>query len=319
MAENDEKQFRRPQNPFTQSSSTHSPQASYTPLLHKLNAAFEKSQILKAAEQISIQKSDVIVLFNYDYFFIRELFPHQKIILIINDDFWSSAIAGYDKPLKRALEQVCRTSDSVLTVSQPLADQLKAYCSPQLFFPWSDVAYKSPKRDTVRNLLLYWGYLGNKLDYSYISSLAGVFESHKLDYEIFLVGPILANCKQTKLLEGVAKIRFQERSCLDDLPLDRVLCGFIPYRSRVSHIDVISLPNKASQLLARGLPLLICGMPAFINQPFVLRMTGDLDSDLNILRHIRSSFNDLQPAISAFVTANSAQSRLQSFMACING
>ena len=105
------------------------------PLLHSLNAGFEKAQINMLRKDNQFNIKDIIINFNYEYFFLRSLFPENKIITIINDDFWSSALFQYEKPLRWALKKTCLSSDAVLTVSKPLSEQLSEFCRPHLFYP----------------------------------------------------------------------------------------------------------------------------------------------------------------------------------------
>ena len=72
------------------------------------------------------------------------------------------------------------------------------------------------------------------------------------------------------------------------------------------------LPNKALQLLVRGLPLLVRGMPDFIEAPFVLR-AEDRDP-VELVEGLRARFDALQPSIRAFVSDNSAERRLRQFL-----
>ena len=285
-----------------------------TKSLHYLNAAYEEPQIRRILQHLEVLDSDIVVLFNYEYFFIRRIFPNNRIILIINDYFWSNPLGGFEKPLRWALAKTCRTSDRVLAVSPPLIELLRPYCKAELFFPWADVDYQAPQFGSYRNILLFWGYIDQRLDLSYVEALANAFGQGDLDYEIFLVGPIDIYRRDLKRLGMCPKIRFGRSSPLDDLPLSRVLCGFNPYKSNVTSINAATLPNKTLQELARGLPQVITGMPNFIDQPFVFRMTGVVDRDIEVLNSLRSRFDDLQPAISAFVSANSAESRLKALM-----
>ena len=47
----------------------------FFPFIHKLNAAFEKKEIKTLSDKLDIKSCDVIVNFNYEYYFLRELFP----------------------------------------------------------------------------------------------------------------------------------------------------------------------------------------------------------------------------------------------------
>jgi len=281
------------------------------PLLHHSNAVFEKAGIARLNKKLKLNESDVIINFNYDYYFLRDLFPRQRLITIINDNFWSRAIGGYEKPLRWALEKTCRNSDVVLTVSPPLVEQLKSFCNPELFYPWADVPYRAPENSEKRTQLLYWGYIGNRIDYNYLNKLAEFIARKPNSIEILLVGPSKNGSSTFKALKNVKTLA---ASSLDEIPLQKVIAALIPFKENVEDIEVISLPNKALQLLARGLPLAITGMPNFIKEPFVFPLSGDLDKDLKTIHQIKDNFSDIQPSVREFVDNNSGSQRLQQFL-----
>jgi hypothetical protein len=282
--------------------------------LHYLNAIFEKKEISRFIFSLKINKSDVIVNFNYDYFFLRDVFPGNKLITIINDDFWTRAILGYERPLKWALTATCRASNVVLTVSPPLANQLKEFCDPQIFFPWADIVYKSPENSCNRDIFLFWGYINSKIDFEYVRQFAELIKRQNQGLKLLFVGPIQAGINPLTSLKNYCGIEFHGITPLDDLPLERVLAGFIPYKSGLAENDAIVLPNKALQLMARGLPLVITGMPEFVRLPFVFRLDKCIKSDLDTLREIHSRFYALQPSIKSFVDENSSEHRLTTFL-----
>ncbi len=282
--------------------------------LHYLNAFFEKKEILRFIFSLKINKSDIIVNFNYDYFFLRDLFPANKLITIINDNFWSRAIVGYERPLKWAVTMTCRASNVVLTVSPPLVNQLKKFCDPKIFYPWADIVYKSPENTVPRDTFLFWGYINSKINFEYVKQFAELIERKNLGIRLLFVGPIQAGLNPFRSLRKYSVIEYHGIAPLDDLPLERVIVGFIPNKVGLAENDAIVLPNKALQLMARGLPLAITGMPDFASQPFVFRLDMGMSSDLNTLREIESSFYALQPSIKAFVDENSAEQRLTTFL-----
>jgi hypothetical protein len=283
------------------------------PILHHTNAVIEKVQIARLAKEIKVSKKDVIINFNYDYFFLRDLFPQYRIITIINDDFWSRAIAGYESPLKWVLEKTCRLSDIVLTVSPPLVEQLEEYCKPKLFYPWADVPYKKPANSDIRNKLLFWGYIGERIDFDYVMNLAKLASGCGDKLEIQFVGPIQKGRVPFEALDKINNIEILSERGIDDIPLENVIAAFIPYKSHIKENDAVTLPNKALQLMARGFPLVITGMPNFIEKPFVLRLGVDLKADLENINRLRQRFWELQPYIRSFVDKNSSSQRMDQF------
>lgn len=284
----------------------------HTKLLYHANAAWVKKTISRTAKELRFNPDDVVVNFNYEYGFLRDIFPRNLLITIINDDFWSSALLGYEKPLKRALELTCKSSNFVLTVSKPLQKFLRSYCEPQLFLPWASYAYREPMINPKRDTLLFWGFINRKIDFQYVVDCADCLIKTNPEIRMLFVGPLEIDDQYVQMLHSKPNIEIKPASSLDELPIDRVFSGFIPYRNNVPDIDVIAFPNKAFQLLARGLPLLIKGMPDFLRAPFVFRME-DADS-MRDIRQIQGRFEELQANIREYLFQNTAQDRLKQFM-----
>lgn len=286
--------------------------------LRFINKKFELRDIKNKLKDCNISNVDIIVNFNYDYYFIKKLFPKNKIITIINDDFWCRALFGYEKPLKDALALTCKNSNSVLTVSYPLMDQLSAYCTPQLFLPWADQKYKHPNMEIKKTRLLFWGYINNRLNFDYISELANALNESNLDITIDFVGPEenKIDSRFTKL-KNHPKIRTMGPSDIPNLNMDTVLAAFIPYIDGNKADDVTTIPNKAFPLLASGLPLLITGMPNFINEPFVFRLGEDIDKDVQLILTLNEKSAIIQTSIEKFVNNNTSDKRYQEFMRMI--
>ena len=285
------------------------------PFLHKLNAKFEAGQFHGVKSDINIQSNDIIVNFNYDYFFLREIFPNHRIITIINDDFWCRAILDYEAPLRWALKRTCLMSDVVLTVSEPLLSQLQEYCDPIIFYPWATQKYTEPSVLCQRRILLFWGYINRRFNYDYIFGFSDFLLKKKSDIRIQLIGPIQNEGSiPLKRLKATENIEVLEPRKVEELNFDDVLASLIPYVSGNKADDVTSIPNKAFAMLANGLPLAITGMPHFIREPFVLRLGNDYDADLNLLQNISDDFMAIQPPIRDFVENNSSKHRIQQFL-----
>lgn len=286
------------------------------PVLHAANAHVVQRSLGSSLSSLGINGGDVVINFNFDYFFLRDTFPTNRIVTIINDDFLSVALFGYERPLVWAMERTCSTSDRVLTVSVPLRRQLSVCCDPELFLPWADCAYRAPGRDIERNTLLFWGYMNQRIDFRVVRAFADQLAQSRPHIRLLFVGPIQRNfVDEVKSLRSRRNIQVMPSAGLDELPTDRVLAGFIPYRANDPEVDAITLSNKALQLLARGFPLLISGMPGmpnFMEAPFVIRMNGtDALRQIDVLE---GQFEDLQPAIEEFVSRNGAEARLKQLL-----
>lgn len=281
--------------------------------LHALNAVPVRSSLSAAVRDAGGSQDAVLVNFNYDYWFLRDVFPANRLVTIINDDFVATAPFGARAPLEWALARTCRASDAVLTVSLPLQRQLERYRPVDLFLPWADRAYVAPAR-SGRDTLLFWGFVNRKIDFPLVHRMAASLARAEPDIRIVFAGPVEQGTEgELAALKRHPNVDVQGATPIDRLPLERTCCAIIPYRSGSGDIDAIMLPNKALQLLARGIPIAITGMPHFIAAPFVFRMRDGTDAPA-LVRDIRARFDMLQPGIRSFVEENGAPARLTQFM-----
>ena len=283
------------------------------PIFHWFNSVIVKHYIRQRLKRGLYDSQTVVINFAYDYFFLRDLFPNNKIITIINDDFEALSRFPFHQHITWALRSTCKMSDAVFCVSTPLQKRLQNWCRPELFLPWAVSPYQVPSVDvTKKNILLFWGSIDNFLDLEMVMKLSDSLSTYHPEWKLFLVGPaehpenrpIIA-----KHLEPYTNIHIFDSTPLNDLPIDQTLAAIIPY-SRSPAADAVTLANKSMQLLARGLPLIISGMPAFIEKPFVKRLDGE-ETIEQVLGFCLNNFNAMQPEIKKFIDENSPESRLK--------
>lgn len=280
--------------------------------LQHANAAVTVPSIASHFRDAPITERDFVVSFNYDYWFLRRLFPRNPLVTVINDDFICVALFGYTRPLLWALGRTSAASDRVLTVSHPLQRQLAPYTKPELFLPWADRPYRAPTIGTTRDTLLFWGFTNRRIHFPAVRRLAERLAADRPNLRILFVGPVIESSQRD--VDGLLEcpnIQFLPSHRLDELPLDCVLAAYIPYRPHDLEIDAITISNKTFQLLARGLPILISplpGMPAFIEEDFVFRVDeADPGAQMDL---IGRRFAELQPRIAQYVNGNGADARL---------
>jgi glycosyltransferase involved in cell wall biosynthesis len=276
------------------------------------NRLWTAPSIRRAARSLAIGPREVIVNFNYDYYFLRDLFPNNPLITVINDDFISRALPLCRETLHQAQRLTCRASDAVLTPSVVLQEQLQPYCDPQLFLPWADTPFRRPTAGGVRDTILYWGFIDWRLDYPFMESLARRLRHEAPEVKLLFVGPTERGSDQQALFREHPNVKLHPASKLDALPLDRIFASVIPFLGGVEGCDAIVMPNKAFQLLARGMPLLVTGMPRFARESFVFRL-DEGDAVVSILQ-AREQFESLQPAMQSFIDGNGPSSRLEQFL-----
>ena len=281
--------------------------------LRYANSYWTRRSMREIVREFAIGANDIIVNFNYEYYFLRELFTPNKLITIINDDFVSCAPVYLHRPLEHALRLTCQSSDLVLTVSHPLLTRLSKYCTPQLFRPWAESPYCPPAESSTRDTLLFWGFVNPRIDFKFILDLAEHLHKNDPHLRFLLVGPVEKNVSRyADILRSRSNVELASATKLENLPLERVLAALIPYRRDVPSIGACMLPNKALPLLAKGLPLLITGMPHAIKGPFIFSL--DEQPALQVIRQVQERFEDLQPSIRDFVSQNGPEARLEQFM-----
>jgi hypothetical protein len=284
--------------------------------LHWLNSRYEKRSIFLRLGPIGIE--DVVVNFNYDYYFLKDLFPGNRIITIINDNFWSRAFFGWESPLKWALKRTCVSSCHVLTVSPPLVNILRSYCSPQLFLPWADGNSGRIRSSVFRTELLYWGYIGDRIDWQRVFSLAEHFSINGSSFRLIFVGPHNSNDKNIRRLLKFPSVVFRGPTNIDQLNFNKTLGIFIPYKAGTKENDAIFMPNKLLQLLSKGLPVIITGMPHFLEASFVFRLPEKNYYSVQLLQLLKRKFELFQPEIYSFLNSHTGKARLDQFMRLVN-
>lgn len=269
-----------------------------------------------AAERLSIRKiiggnprsTDVVINFNYDFYFLRKIFQDNIILTIINDDFIAQAKFFQGSHVRESLKNTCAISDAVLAVSYPLIDQLQNWCKPTLFLPWADVKYQAPKISApLKDAVLLWAYIDIRIDFNLLREVAKALpasEFHVYGNRFFRIESEVEKCLASP------NIIFRPASRLDDIDISRYYAAVIPYKSGVADIEAVTLSNKSFQLLARGLPLVTSGMPHFFQHASICN-TVSIKSFVDALKQFQISFWELQPLIENLVGENMPATRYE--------
>jgi hypothetical protein len=240
----------------------------------------------------------------------------DDVIVNFNDDFVTTSPRMLQGSLAKAQRMTCTGSDAVLTPSVVLQEQLSVHSPAELFLPWADVGYEQPPRSRDRNAIFYWGYIGRRLDFPLLERLAAELALSAPDMTIEFHGPVEGNAGSQPLFSRFANVRLLGAAKLAEIELDRMAASIIPYVRGVPEVDVIVMPNKAMQLLARGLPLLIAGMPRFETSSFVRRI--DEGRAVDTINAVREGFDGMQEEIRAYVLEHSGQARLRQFLSIVD-
>lgn len=275
--------------------------------LQHANALFEKRMI-----SASLQDSDrnsVIINFNYEYSFLREIFPNQRLITFINDDFVAQARLCRGRHVERALAKTVSVSDHVFVTGEPVLRQIESLvpsvnCS--LFLPWGE-SISTPHDPGVANKILVWGYFNDFQDYELIHEVAAL-RPHD---EVLLVGPKSKPAQKhiARIARDRPNILCFPPSTLDQLPLREVYACLIPYRKGVRHVESVSASNKTFQITGRGIPIVVSGMPAYIDRMGIFSCSK-VEEVIASLEFCRTNICALQSVLKELTLENSSQARL---------
>lgn len=275
-----------------------------------INSWFEQWSIRNSA--VFSSDKDIILNFNYDYFFLRNIFPKNKIITIINDDFQSQARFNNGKHVSQAIKRTSLISDIFLTVSEPLQKKLSQYKECNLLLPWADCQVFKPKKFNLKqNTLLIWGYIDRRIDFNFLQKSI----EENSNYKFLIVGPISKNVQTdiTEIERNFKNVQVLEPHDLNQLPLDQILCAFIPYKRNTEFGQSVTILNKGFQLLAARLPLIIRGMPNFLKSGCIFDV-ADNDDISQVLANIEENYDELQNDISSLIDQNSREKRYKQLM-----
>jgi hypothetical protein len=208
-------------------------------------------------------------------------------------------------------------SDRVLAVSQPLLERLSRWCDPELFLPWAGEPYAAPSDQGKRNVVLFWGFINDRLDQEVI--LQALPALRQAGFRLRFVGPVqLSGVELQQRLRSEPAVEWQESCSIADLDTTDCCAALIPYRLNCPGVEAIQLSNKALQLLSRGLPLIVSAMPHFHQAPYILSYGTSAYPSLSAAIHSAAArFSSLQPAIAAFVAANGPQQRLAQLLGSV--
>lgn len=275
-----------------------------------LNSKYESNQIFKSLE--NIKNNDVIVNFNYDYFFLRRLFPHNKIITIINDDFIAQAKFFNGKHVERSLGLTIKNSDVNLTVSYPLFNQIKNLGGKvNLFLPWTESYYIKPNFEKRSKSILIWASINSVIDFDLIYFLSNSLK----DFNFYLIGPLDNTIENTviRLCEN-KNIHYHNPVNLEDLlNISNFFMGLMPYKTNVKSTEAVTIANKTFRLMSLGMPLVVHGMPNFFEHPAILK-SKTYDEVISNIQYCFENFENLQDDICKLISENTDEVRYNQFI-----
>lgn len=279
-----------------------------------LNAAYERCSISRSLGEVD--ETDMIINFNYDYFFLREIFKKNIILTVINDDFVAQAKFFSGRHVDAALKKTGRQSDAVLTVSTPLLQQsLRHTDAAMLFLPWAADYYAKPMEGSRRDSILLWAHIDQRIDLDLLEYLL----SSRPDLNIYIVGPCAdkLTSKISDLSAVYTQLTILGSTKLNDLPLDKFFASIIAYKAGVGDIEAVTASNKTFQLMAKGLPLVTHGMPHFLEHPAIFKAKSYKEFS-DYLHTAQENFWPLQEGIKKLIDENQSGARYETIMRIIS-
>ncbi len=280
--------------------------------LVKINAFVTKLLIKKA---IKDEKIDLVINFNYDYYFLKEIFEEQKIVTIINDDFVAQARPWMTSAIRQQLQKTSQNSDAVFSVSYPLDNQLKVFDSDaKLFFPWAGQKYIAPKdMQQKRDVILYWGYIDNRIDWTVVEYLL------KQNIKLRFIG--MLSSKVNSLIESFKKydnFEIHNPQQLSEIKLDEVCCSLLPYVNASGEMKAVTVNNRVFQLLSYGIPLVYVRLPYLIEAPIsVITKCEKNEEYLEAIEYFKENFMKSQSDIKCFLENHYGEERYEYFFKSI--
>jgi hypothetical protein len=247
-----------------------------------------------------------ILNFNYEYGFLRDLFPKSRLVTVINDDFESQAILSpMRKVIGRLLFETCGRSDCVLVTSPALQDRLlSANGNTQLFLPWAETPYAPPQATKTRTVALYWGYINHRIDWAIMRNIA------ETGIPLRVAGPVERGYEgRLRALDRHANVTVLPATPLDKLDLSDVCCSIIPYDLSRRATQACT-PNKIFNLLARGIPSVFMRLDRNIEAPqSVVRTCLTARDFKEAIAFFRDGFHSVQQDIETYLGNHTAEVR----------
>jgi len=284
----------------------------YEPVHHQLKVggiayAANNAVVLRSLGRIDQRiRPDAVINFNHDYAFARRAFSSSAFVTVINDDFEGMARPWIRRATSRRLAETCAKSDTVFAVSEVLVDRVAQWSSRvELLLPWAR-AYDPPAPGRVRETVLYYGYVNEKVDWELVEALA------RDGLRLRFTGPVDPGCtSKIKALCRLPNVEITPPVPLDRLDVSDVACSLVPYDTSLPYVQVMTLGNRVLQLLSRGVPIVHARLPRFISCPdTVVRLCDELSEYEDAIAFFGHHFDSVQDDIRDFLRTHSAAERM---------
>ena len=278
-----------------------------------VNGSFCKKNIRKAIKYLPLP--NVIINFNYEYYFLREIFPKINIITLLNDDFVGSAKPWMKKESNRVLLKTIEISDKTITVSNYIKDYLYPNKNISLFLPWSETGYLKPLEKKERKTIIYFGYINSKrIDLQLLENIINY-----TDYNFIIIGSLEE--KESSILKSIfnnKRVRYLGPMDIKSINFEEVFCSIAPYNILHPAVKPITINNRTFQLLSRGIPQVIVKLPYLLDiDKEIVWQADTTNSFVDGIQYFQRNFYKVQKSIEKFVNANNLVARTEELMRII--
>jgi hypothetical protein len=225
------------------------------PFVNVLNAYILRSFIRK-----NVKIEDIIINFMPELGLIN--LAKYKVISFLNDDFASMAPSLTQKWLEYLTYRMINQSRHALFSSKRLLEKYAKTIPSDVFYPWATVVPDETKLAVKRNRIVFWGYIGQHLDFEKVEELLVYIRKHDLDYFIEFFGPV--EPKVSKLLSNLhfrySKFKFYPPCSFEELKPESIAFALVLIKPGKKFASFGEVPNKTPNFIVHGIPLAYSGI-----------------------------------------------------------
>lgn len=233
----------------------------------------------------------------------------NKVISVINDDFASMAPSITKKWMMALIQNMCNKSELTVYVSESLKKKYPAENS-LVIHPWVDGLKSNviEGKSGSKNIILYWGYLSNAIDFSIFENIAKQIQSKYTDMKLLIIGPVQNGVEVhlDRLLSSFDCVEYRTPRDLSDVETERVLFGLEPISKEFKNSEFVEFPNKSARLISYGIPLVYSGCE-LATYPFFIAYNDNLNELLIFISDQRDLINN---SILNYLKINNSESVL---------
>lgn len=221
---------------------------------------FVNAYRLKMFIRDNVEKEDVIINFLPDIGLIN--LAEYKVISFLNDDFASMAPSLTKRWLEYLTQRMIDQSRHALFSSKRLLEKYARTTPSDVFYPWATVVPDETKLGVKRNRIVFWGYIGQHLDFDKVKELLAYITNHDLDYSVEFFGPVEPSVDHllNSLKSRYSKFEFYPPCGFEELKPESIAFALELIKPGKKFGSFVEVPNKAPNFIVHGIPLIYSGL-----------------------------------------------------------